>query len=156
MSYIISDNIHNRSNNTSKTDVAPWCYKWVNGLDGWVSPGGGMYRAPYGANKVATFLYYPAIWLTKAIRQYISNNLLTRSKNNWLWLQKACFAKSILSSTGNKETRQQWQPYESLGQSSILIFSISQTSLPVLFKKNLRKIFMEKMSTNIYMTPDSY
>ena len=45
-------------NNTSKADVAPWCYKWVDwiGFDwigwiGWVYPGGGMYRAPYGANK---------------------------------------------------------------------------------------------------------
>ena len=36
----------------SKTDVAPWCYKWTNGLD-WMdrSPGGVKYRAPYGANK---------------------------------------------------------------------------------------------------------
>ena len=24
-------------------DVAPWCYKWVGGLDGW---GGVRYRAP--------------------------------------------------------------------------------------------------------------
>ena len=38
-------------NNTSKTDVAPWCYKWVMGWLDWISPGGGMYRAPYGANK---------------------------------------------------------------------------------------------------------
>ena len=30
-------------------DVAPWCYKWVIGLD-WKSPGGVKYRAPYGAN----------------------------------------------------------------------------------------------------------
>ena len=37
-------------NNTSKTDVAPWSYKW-DGWIGWKSPGGGMYRAPYGANK---------------------------------------------------------------------------------------------------------
>ena len=29
-------------------DVAPWCYKWTNGLDG--SPGGVRYRAPYGVN----------------------------------------------------------------------------------------------------------
>ena len=43
-------------NNTSKTDVAPWCYKWdwMDGwMDGWKSPGGGMYRAPYGANNEA-------------------------------------------------------------------------------------------------------
>ena len=39
-----------KKNNTSKTDVAPWCYKW-DWMDGWKSPGGGMYRAPYGANK---------------------------------------------------------------------------------------------------------
>ena len=41
-------------NNTSETDVAPWCYKWV-GLD-WISPGGVKYRAPapYGANKILT------------------------------------------------------------------------------------------------------
>ena len=37
-------------NNTSTTDVAPWCYKWV-GLDWIGSPGGVKYRAPYGANK---------------------------------------------------------------------------------------------------------
>ena len=37
-------------NNTSETDVAPWCYKWVDGMD-WISPGGVKYRAPYGANK---------------------------------------------------------------------------------------------------------
>ena len=36
----------------TKTDVAPWCYKWMgwDGLD-WISQGGVMYRAPYGANK---------------------------------------------------------------------------------------------------------
>ena len=26
-------------NNTSKTDVAPWCYKWVGGLDGYLRVG---------------------------------------------------------------------------------------------------------------------
>ena len=26
-------------NNTSKTDVAPWCYKWVGGLDGYLQVG---------------------------------------------------------------------------------------------------------------------
>ena len=35
-------------NNASETDVAPWCYKWTDGLDG--SPGGVKYSAPYGAN----------------------------------------------------------------------------------------------------------
>ena len=39
--------------NTSKTDVAPWCYKWTDwmgwdGMDG--SLGEVKYRAPYGAN----------------------------------------------------------------------------------------------------------
>ena len=41
-------------NNTSKTDVAPWCYRWA-GLDwmDWVgSLGGVKYRALFGANKV--------------------------------------------------------------------------------------------------------
>ena len=33
--------------NTSKTDVAPWCYKWT-GLGG--SPGGVRYRTPFSAN----------------------------------------------------------------------------------------------------------
>ena len=41
----------------SKTDVALWCFKWVDGM-GWKSPGGGMYRAPYtvsyGNGKFAT------------------------------------------------------------------------------------------------------
>ena len=32
----------------SQMDVAPWSYKWVDGI-GW-SPGGVRYRAPYGAN----------------------------------------------------------------------------------------------------------
>ena len=42
-------------NNMSKTDVAaaPRCYKWVVGWIGWKSPGGGMYRAPYGANNTS-------------------------------------------------------------------------------------------------------
>ena len=39
------------ANNTSKTDVAPWCYNWVMGWMDWISPGGVKYRAPYGANK---------------------------------------------------------------------------------------------------------
>ena len=43
-------------NNTSKTDVAPWCYKWVD-WTGWKSPGGGMYRAPHGANKRASPIF---------------------------------------------------------------------------------------------------
>ena len=30
-------------------DVALWSYKWVFGWVDWISPGGGMYRAPYGA-----------------------------------------------------------------------------------------------------------
>ena len=40
-------------NNTSKTDVAPWCYNWVDWMDwiGWKSPGGRRYIAPHGANK---------------------------------------------------------------------------------------------------------
>ena len=42
-------------NNTSKTDVAPWCYKWVERI-GIGSPGGGMYRAPYGANNVVMLI----------------------------------------------------------------------------------------------------
>ena len=35
-------------NNTSKTDVAPWCYKWDWDGYGWMdgSPGGVKYRAP--------------------------------------------------------------------------------------------------------------
>ena len=38
-------------NNTSETDVAPWCYKWVDGMGwmDWIYPGGVKYRAPYGA-----------------------------------------------------------------------------------------------------------
>ena len=37
-------------NNSSKMDVAPWCYKWIE-LDcvGWYL-GGVKYRAPYGAS----------------------------------------------------------------------------------------------------------
>ena len=34
------NNINNDNNNkTSKTDVAPWCYKWVGGLDGYLRVG---------------------------------------------------------------------------------------------------------------------
>ena len=43
-------------NKTSKTYVAPWCYKWVVGwMDGWmdwISQGGVKYRAPFGANNL--------------------------------------------------------------------------------------------------------
>ena len=45
--------LETRMNNTSETDVPPWCYKWIGyGRDGigWY-PGGVKYRAPYGANK---------------------------------------------------------------------------------------------------------
>ena len=48
------------SNNTSKTDVAPWCYKWTDWMDG--SPGGVKYKAPYGANKA---IFTQAYSLTK-------------------------------------------------------------------------------------------
>ena len=33
------DQMPNIKNNTSKTDVAPWCYKWVGGLDGYLRVG---------------------------------------------------------------------------------------------------------------------
>ena len=45
-------------NNTSKTDVAPWCYRWmgwVGWLD-WISPGGVMYRAPYDGNNIRKYV----------------------------------------------------------------------------------------------------
>ena len=29
-------------------DVAPWCYKWMDGWD-WISPGGVRYRASYSS-----------------------------------------------------------------------------------------------------------
>ena len=41
------------NNNTSKTDVAPWCYKWVVNMDGWC-PGGVRYRTPYSAKKFSS------------------------------------------------------------------------------------------------------
>ena len=40
-----------KKNNTSETNVAPWCYKWMDGMDGW-SLGGVKYRAPYGAKNL--------------------------------------------------------------------------------------------------------
>ena len=49
---------HLKENNTSKTDVAPWCYKWVDGLDGWMGISGWgyvLYRAPYGAKNLWTW-----------------------------------------------------------------------------------------------------
>ena len=45
-------NCNYHRNNTSETDVAPWCYKWVDGMD-WIYPGGVKYRAPYGANNIS-------------------------------------------------------------------------------------------------------
>ena len=54
--FFLSGNATVLFNNTSKTDLAPWCYKWdwMDGWIGWKSPGGGMYRAPYGANNQQT------------------------------------------------------------------------------------------------------
>ena len=38
------------NDNTSETDVPPWCYKWTDGRTGWYL-GGVKYRA-HGANKI--------------------------------------------------------------------------------------------------------
>ena len=39
-----------RINNTSKTNVAPWCFKWMDGL-GWMDLRVGIYRS-YGAYRL--------------------------------------------------------------------------------------------------------
>ena len=35
----------------SQMDVAPWCYKRVVDWLDWITPGGGMYRVSYSANR---------------------------------------------------------------------------------------------------------
>ena len=69
--------------NTSKTDVAPWCYKWVD-WTGWKSPGGGMYRAPHGANNNIYLRIYMKIYsIYKANHWFWSWRLTPLTKVSW-------------------------------------------------------------------------
>ena len=45
--------MHTECDNNTSTDVALLCNNCMDGWDGWMdgSPGGGKYRAPYGAFK---------------------------------------------------------------------------------------------------------
>ena len=70
-------------NNTSKTDVAPRCYRWA-GLDGmdWVGSLSGVdYRALFGANKVAIVMV--AIG-TKWMVTHPSNALACQMDGPWV------------------------------------------------------------------------
>ena len=102
------------------------------------------------SNRLATCLYYHAIWLTKAIREYISGNCHKRSKNKWLWLQKDCLATSVLSSTKPASLPRQQ------GNKATTWTLCRSGYFPVLFRKIQQKIVGDKIVTNIYMTPNSY